>query len=84
MVPVNSVRSLAHTTISKEDFEHVALTAHLGDAAENLVEPGESNCDIATLTCNFTRQDVATFPLTAEEIQERLGYPFAPHSTAEG
>ena len=62
MVSVSTIRSQVHSIVCKTDFEHTALTADLGDAPANLVEPGGSNYDIAAITCNFTRHHVATPP----------------------
>ena len=62
-------------------FEAIALEARVGDSREELVDPDNGNYDVAVLTTNCTAKAIAMFPLTPEEIQERLFVPFQPHHT---
>eukprot|EP00959_Pyramimonas_sp_CCMP1952_P386459 8099239-Pyramimonas_sp.AAC.4 len=55
----------------------------IGDAREHLIEPGGSNYDVAVITSNFTAAGAAFFPMTPQEIQDRLGNAFANYDTPE-
>ena len=63
----------------RDVFETIALQARVGDRREELINPADGNYDVAVLSTNCAAQDVQMFPLTPEEIQERLFAPFQTH-----
>jgi hypothetical protein len=69
-VSLNNRKPLVLTT---EVLESVALEARLGDARENLYQPGHSNYDIAVLTTNCTKLGLSVFPLTPVDIEGSVG-----------
>ena len=56
-----------------------ALTAGLGDSAENLVQPGGANFDWSVLHHNLERAGLASHPLPPESVESRLQEPFVDH-----
>ena len=60
-------------------FVENALTAGLGDAPENLVQPGGSNYDWSVLHCNLQLAGLASHPLPPAALESRMLSPFAPH-----
>lgn len=60
-------------------FESNALTARLGDAEENLVQPGGANYDWSVLHHNLNLAGLASHPLPPEALESRLASPFAAH-----
>jgi len=68
---------------SKKPFVESALTAGLGDAPENLVQPGGDNYDWSVLHHNLDVAGLASHPLPPGSLETRLQSPFATHY-AEG
>ena len=62
-----------------EAFEENALTAGLGDAPENLVQPGGSNYDWSVLHCNLQIAGLASHPLPPAALEPLMMAPFATH-----
>ena len=60
-------------------FEENALTAGLGDAPENLVQPGGSNYDWSVLHCNLQLAGLASHPMPPAALESRMLSPFALH-----
>ena len=72
-------RSVHFDPVSRAVFEATALEARVGDRREALVDQANGNYDVAVLTTNCAARGIGMFPLTPEEIQERLFAPFQPH-----
>ena len=68
---------------SKNPFVNNALTAGLGDAPENLVQPGGANYDWSVLHHNLDTAGLASHPLPPGSVERRLQNPFERHY-AEG
>ena len=64
-------------------FVQNALAAELGDAPENLVQPGGANYDWSVLHHNLQLAGLASHPLPPEALETRLTAPFARHREFE-
>jgi len=64
-------------------FVDSALIANLGDAPENLVQPGGANYDWSVLHHNLEISGLASHPLPPDLLQVRLAAPFANHVAAD-